>query len=52
METMEPVKEKKWMTTHLNKSKYAVKQTTKLKTEGEPYILKQEWPITDCNLQD
>ena len=50
METMEPVEEKKWTTTRPDKSKYAVKRTTKLKTEGEPDILKQKWVITDCNL--
>ena len=48
IETMEPVDEKEWRTKHPDKSTYAVKHTTKLKTDGAADIMKQEWIVIDC----
>ena len=45
---MEPVEKKEWTTKRLDKSMYVVKRTTKLKMDGEPDIMKQEWIMIDC----
>ena len=52
IETMEPVDEKEWKTKHPDKSMYAVKRTTKLKTDGAADIMKQEWIVIDCEKQE
>ena len=35
-----------------DKSTYAVKRTIKLKTDGAPDIMKQEWIVIDCEKQE
>ena len=52
MESMEPVDEKEWKTKRPDKSTYAVKRTTKLKTDGATDIMKQEWIVIDCEKQE
>ena len=39
---MEPIPETEWKTKRPDKSQYTKKRTTKVSTEGEPEILKQE----------
>ena len=49
---MEPLDPATWKTERPDKSKYATKLITKIKVDGEPDILKQEWVITDCEARD
>ena len=51
IENMMPIEEKTWKTDRPDKNKYASKLTTKIKQDGGDDILKQEWIVTDCELE-
>ena len=51
IENMAPIEDKVWNTERPDKSRYASILTTKIKQEGGDDILKQEWIVTDCNLE-
>ena len=51
IENMMPIEEKTWKTDRPDKNKYASKLTTKIKQDGGDNILKQEWIVTDCELE-
>ena len=49
---MKPVPDKEWKTKRPDKSTHAVKRTTKIKNEGAADIMKQEWIVIDCEMQE
>ena len=52
IENMIAIEEKTWKTEQPNRSKYASKLTTSIKQEGGlPDIKKQEWIVTDCEME-
>ena len=52
IEILKPVPDKEWKTKRPGKSTYAVKRTTKVKNEGAADIMKQEWIVIDCEMQE
>ena len=51
IENMKALKDKVWKTERPNKSLYGTKCITKIKIECEADILKQEWIVTDCEME-
>ena len=52
IEILEPITVTEWKSECPNKSKYTKKRNTKVSTEGEPDILKQEWILIDYEKQE
>ena len=49
---MEPIPETEWKTKRPDKNLYGKKRKTKVSTEGEPDIMKEEWIVINCEKQE